>query len=236
MDVGKSLTFVFDDPEWVTKVLIGGLVILLSGLLLPVLLIGLGLVFILNGYMIDVVRNVMDGVEHPMPRWEEWGKWFNVGIKLFVIELVWAIPSIFFALLTLVGNALADNSGSGLALLGTLFAVGSSLLQLVWGVVLLLVLPAVIVHFAETEKIAAGFDFGYISDFVQKNLVNIIIAAVVLVVAGILASIVGVILCVVGLLFTLFWAQMVEAHLYGQLGKIYNESREDTASLPPTLG
>jgi hypothetical protein len=234
MDVARSLTFVFEDPEWVTKVLIGGMLILLTLLLMPIL-VGFALAFILNGYMVDVIRNTMSGMEHPMPRWEEWGKWFNTGIKLFVIELVWAIPAILFSLLTLVGEALAGDSGSGLALLGTLFTVGSSLLQFVWSVVLLLILPAVLVRFAETERIAAGFDFGYIADFVQKNLVNIIIAAVVMIVAGILATIVGFILCVVGLLFTLFWVEMVEAHLYGQMGKIYNDLRGDTTPLPPAL-
>ncbi len=234
MDVAKSLTFVFDDPEWVTKVLIGGIILLLAGLLLPIL-VGIALVFVLNGYTVDVIRNVMDGVEHPMPRWEDWGKWFNTGVKLFVIEIVWSIPAFFFLLIMLVGEALAGDSSSGLALLGSLFTIGSSLLQLVWGIVLLLALPAVLVHFAETEQISAGFDFGYIADFIQKNLVNIIVTAVVMIVAGILATIVGTILCLVGLIFTLFWVEMVEAHLYGQLGKLYREAQAGATPLPPAM-
>ncbi len=232
MDVVKALTYVFDDPEWVVKVLIGGIVILLGFLLMPILL-GFGLFFVINGYMVDVIRNVMDGMKLPMPKWEEWGKWVGTGVKLFAIEIIWAIPLIFFILLLFVGNALTNSGGSGLAALGALFTLVAFFLQSVWGIVLLLVLPAVTVHFAETEQISAGFDFGYISDFVQKNLVNIIIAAVVSIVAVLLASIVGTILCVVGSIFTFFWAQMVEAHLYGQLGKLYRESQGGLTTLPP---
>ena len=40
MDIGKSISYVFEDSEWLTKVLVGSVVIIVSALL-SVVLVGL---------------------------------------------------------------------------------------------------------------------------------------------------------------------------------------------------
>ena len=48
MDIGKAFRFVFEDHDWVTKVLIGGVMSLLSPLLIGV--------FFLAGYSVDLIN------------------------------------------------------------------------------------------------------------------------------------------------------------------------------------
>ncbi len=221
MDIVKSLTFQFEDPEWLVKILIGAILVLLGILTLPII-VGFALLFVLGGYVVEVVRNVMEGKETPMPQWDEWGKLFSEGLKFFIIELVWSIPSIIFLIFEEIGHFMA-NGHSATAALGTLFVLVFSLLNLAWGVVLMFITPAVLVNFAKVGEVSAGFDLSFIFDFVQKEVVNIVIAAVIIWVAALAASIAGLILCLIGIFPALFWLTMVEAHLYGQIGKEYFE-------------
>ena len=85
MDIGKSFTFIFDDEEWVSKLLIGVLFVLASTVIV-------GIPFLL-GYMIRIVRNVMAGNEKPLPGWDDLGDLLKEGLILAVILIIWAIPS-----------------------------------------------------------------------------------------------------------------------------------------------
>ena len=78
MDVNKAFTFVFDDERWITKVLIGSVLLFFSFLIVPV--------FFFAGYMIQIVRTVMDGLEDPLPEWEEWGRLFKDGLVYEFME------------------------------------------------------------------------------------------------------------------------------------------------------
>jgi len=222
MDIVKSLTFQFEDPEWLVKILIGAILVLLGILTLPII-VGFALIFVLGGYVVEVVRNVMEGKETPMPQWDEWGKLFSEGLKFFIIELVWSIPSILFIIFEEIGRLMTNGNSAGMATLGALFVLVFGLLNLAWGVVLMFITPAVMVNFARVGEVSAGFDLSFIFDFVQKEVVNIVIAAVIIWVAALAASIAGLILCLIGIFPALFWLTMVEAHLYGQIGKEYFE-------------
>src|SRR5207237_1112966 len=75
-DFIKPLAFVFEDPNWIPKLLMGGLFTLAS-----VLLVG---IFFIYGYLARLVRNVVAGVEHPLPEWTDLGEMFGEGAMLFV--------------------------------------------------------------------------------------------------------------------------------------------------------
>src|SRR5688572_3600757 len=84
-DFGKPFTYVFDDPRWLQKILIGGLFYLASFLLV-------GWFFIL-GYLARVVRNIIADVTLPLPEWEDLGGFFNEGVRLFGISLIYCLPA-----------------------------------------------------------------------------------------------------------------------------------------------
>ncbi|PKO21777.1 MAG: hypothetical protein CVU38_12955, partial [Chloroflexi bacterium HGW-Chloroflexi-1] len=72
MDIGKSFTYMFEDPDWLRKLGIGTLVGLI-GIVFSPILIGFIPLLMLMGYTLDVVRNTMDGRQYPLPEWEDWG-------------------------------------------------------------------------------------------------------------------------------------------------------------------
>ncbi|NOZ48474.1 MAG: DUF4013 domain-containing protein [Chloroflexi bacterium] len=216
MDIGKSISFVFEDKQWLPKILIGGLVlfgtILLSWTVIG-LIIGIGL---LLGYALEVLQNVRRGQAQPLPEWDEWGDKAVKGIKLLVVYFVWSLPLLLFAvpstLVSFLGNG--NNTGAVISLL--MFCL--SCLMFLYGILLTVLMPAITIKFAENESIADGFAFSDIFRFTRENIGDIIIVVLVLWAVQIIAGIVGTILCLIGLLFTGFWSYLVQAHLFGQIG------------------
>ena len=64
LDIGKAFTYVTEDPKWVSKVLIGG------GLIIAGFLTLVGWLFtlpVVGGYLILLLRNVIAGQPQPLP-------------------------------------------------------------------------------------------------------------------------------------------------------------------------
>lgn len=224
MDIGKSFSFIFEDPRWLTKILIGTVVMIISMVLMPFLIGILGLA-IITGYSLDVLKNVRRGDKYPLPEWQDrWGEWLVLGLKLLVVVLVWALPIILVSIPMTIGFGLADQQGG--EVIGSLVAVCFSCLLLLWTVVLLAVTPAIYIRVAETEQISAGLKFGDILSFTRDHIGEVILASLLYVAAsfvvGMVGAIVGTILCLVGLLVTIPAAQLItmliQSHLYAQVG------------------
>jgi len=225
MDIGKAFRFVFEDHDWVTKVLIGGVMSLLSPLLIGV--------FFLAGYSVDLIKNVMNDVDPPLPRWDDLGDKAVKGIKLTVIFLVWAIPIIAVSILSALFSIIVSGNGGEVEGIVAAISLCFGCINFVLGILLALVSPAIYVRFAQTEQISSGFQFGEILAFTQRNLGDIVVALLISVVASIVAAIAGTILCLIGLLFTMFWASLVQSHLFGQIGR-KDAGASALSAAPPT--
>lgn len=224
MDIGKSFSFIFEDPRWLTKILIGTVVMIISILLMPILIGFLGLA-IVTGYSLDVLKNVRRGEKYPMPEWQDhWGEWLVLGLKLLVVILVWALPIILVSIPMSIGFSLTEQQGG--EVIGGLLGACFGCLLFLWTIVLILVTPAIYIRVAETEEISAGLQFGDILAFTRDHIGEVIIASLMYLVAsfvvGLAGAIVGTILCLVGLFVTLPAASLItmliESHLYAQVG------------------
>jgi len=203
MDIGKSFTYLFDDENWVTKILIGGLFGLLSFFVI-------GIPFVL-GYTVETVKNVMDGNPRPLPDWADLGSKFTKGLMLFLIILVYSLPIILVACLSWMAAIVAGESD----IIGAFVACVNCLSGL-WGLLMAIVIPAATIRYAITGEFMSGFQFGKIFNFIANNLANYIIAFLLTMLANFIGGF-GLILCGVGVLFTSFWASLVQAHLFGQV-------------------
>jgi hypothetical protein len=226
MDVGKAFTFMFQDPNWVSKIGIGVLV-LLAGIVLTPVLIGLAAVFILMGYSLDVVRNVLDGKQHPLPEWQDWGGFFVRGLKLFGAQIVWALPFILVAIPVGIGSALTSgqNQSAGVIAIGALFLAGGIGLTILYGIFMALLYPAIYLRLARTDRFAAALEVGKLWGFTRDNIGNVIIAILLTWLAGLVGSIIaglGFFALIIGLVisipFAALWQMLVQVHLYGQIG------------------
>jgi len=218
MDIGRSFKFMFEDEGWITKILIGGI---------------LGLIpivnFVIYGYQLEVIKNVSQDQDLPLPDWDDFGGKFIKGLMVVIASFIYSLPLIlvgvvYFVMMMIVGGGAASTGSedmSGAA--GGIFAICTIALYcvaflysiIVYGFVLI---PGVM-RYAEEEEFGAFFKFGENLRVATSNLGSYIVMLLVIMLAGIVAEIVGVIACGIGVLFTIFWAMLVSGHLFGQFWK-----------------
>jgi len=215
MDIGSSFTYMFEDEDWIKKILIGGLVALI-----PIVN------FAAIGYLVQIIRNVRDGQTLPLPEWDQFGRYFMDGLWVFLILLVWSLPIIFLACLQGVGGAVLAENEDLMAAYGILSACFGCLMAL-WGIVVGIASPAIMIRYAEVGEFMAGFRFGEVFSLIRANIGSYLIVVLLIWLAGFIASF-GVILCVVGVIFTQFWSYLVSGNLMGQLAA-QQQSSELTA-------
>lgn len=215
MDYGKAFTFVFDDEEWVQKIVIGGILSLIPIVNLIVL-----------GYGLKVLKNVADGEEKPLPKWDDFADYFVQGLMSFLGGLVWALPVIFLSIgMAAVTGAISAVTGYGpepeyISVPVNICMSGLGCLSSLYGLFLGVVMPAATTKYAVSREFGAFFRVGEIFNYITSNLGSYIIALLLGLVAGVIAGF-GLIFCIVGVVFTGFWASLVSNFL---LGQVYRES------------
>ncbi|MFQ5613283.1 MAG: DUF4013 domain-containing protein [Anaerolineae bacterium] len=217
MDIGSAFTFIFDDEDWIKKLLIGG-VILLFAIPLSVVLVGIALFLPIAGYMLQTLQNVRDRQATPLPEWSDFGGLFSKGLMVTVVYIVYLIPIIILACASF-GVAFAMNEASSDAVdVLAIVNICLSCLQIIVGLAIGLFLPGALIFYAEHEQFGDAFKFGEILSFIKSNLGDYIIVFLVTWVAQFIAQF-GVILCLVGVFVTGFWALLVQSNLFGQLAR-----------------
>jgi hypothetical protein len=211
MDTSQPFSYVFDDPNWISKVIIGG-VLGITGILYPSLV----------GYLVDTARNVRDGVPQPMPQWGEdfGGRWVR-GLSLSVLGLVYfiivALP--FICLGAGLGAALGASSSSPDAAAGifsgTLLALFCAMLPA--SLIVSLVYPAIMIHYVNRGTFVSGFEFGAIWQIMSRDWDQYLLAWLLYIVASFISG-VGASICI-GVIFTMPYAMLIIAHLIGQLAQ-----------------
>jgi hypothetical protein len=213
MDVGKSFGYVFDDDEWITKILIAaailGLGLLFSWMLLiPLILAGL----LLGGYGVEITRRVLNGTTPVLPEWDDWGELIVDGVKAWVIGVVYALPLIIVAICLSVPIGIAAEDAREVS---SLFSALQSCLNFLWGIVMGLLLPAAVASFVAEGEVSAAFRFGDVFNLVRNNFGTYVIVLVIGWVAAIIGGL-GLLACGLGFLVTAPYAGWITAHLRGQ--------------------
>ena len=109
MDAAKSFSFPFEDPDWPSKLGLGALISMI-----PILN------FAWTGYLVDIIRTVMNNDGDLLPSWDDLGKKFNEGLILFGAWLVYASPILIalclpLGLITSSGLITEDNNTQDLS-------------------------------------------------------------------------------------------------------------------------
>lgn len=215
MDIGKAFSFVFEDSNWVSKIIIGGIIAIIP-------IIGW---FFVMGYVIAVARNVIQGNPQPLPEWSDFGQLFIDGLYGLVIAFVYVLPIIILAcVIMLPASLIADaaDSGGGDALL-TLTSCFFAAFAVIYGILVgWLFIPAALGRYADTNDLASALRFNEVLDISRADPAAFLIALLIAWLASFLAGF-GIILCCIGVIFTSFYAQCVTGHVYGQA---YARARE----------
>ncbi|MCC6963529.1 MAG: DUF4013 domain-containing protein [candidate division Zixibacteria bacterium] len=192
-NLGRSFTYMFEDPEWLQKILVGALFVLASMILI-------GIPFLL-GYVLLVARNTANGQPLPLPAWDNLGEKFTQGLLFFVVIILYAIPLIIVNFILMM-----------IPCIGWLAMVALSIAYA-------MILPYIYVRFARTGNISDAFDFAGMIAFLTQNTVNLLLVALLTIVFSILASF-GILALIIGYFFTAFWAQLGIAYLYGEVVRV----------------
>lgn len=204
-DLGRAFTFVFQDPRWLEKVVIGGLFWIATMLLF-------GWFFIL-GYMARIVRNVVAGVDDQLPEWSDLGEMFTEGLRLFLVAFVWYLPIVLAMIPLIIWAIVFDELGSPRL---SEMAAGCMVLTIVpLALLITFVLPAALVRASVYRSVGAGLAVGPVFAFVRDNFVNFLLAFIVYLAANFIGQM-GIIIFCIGVFFTSFWGMTVAAHAYGQ--------------------
>ena len=204
MDIGSSFTYMFEDENWIKKVLIGGIVAII-----PIVN------FAALGYIVQIIRNTRDGQPTPLPEWDQFGAYFMDGLWIFLIVLVYLIPVILLACLQGIATAALGSSKDAESVVGILSACFSCVMGL-WSLVVAVIIPAVLIRYAEVGEFMAGFRLGEVFSIITANIGSYIVMLLLMWVASFVGQL-GIILCVIGVIFTSFWSNLVGGNLMGQL-------------------
>lgn len=210
MDLGRAFGFVMEDENWLNKILIGGLI-----LIIPVF----GQIALL-GYMLDVARNVAQGNPRPLPDWSDLGNKFMKGLYMLVIGLVYALPVIiliallaFVAILIIGVTGGESDAAAGLAGL-LLFCIYP--LAFILGLFVQLLVFAGYTRYIQTDSLGTALQFSETWNMVRATPGRWVVLLLVNILCGIVGS-VGSIACGIGILFTLVYSQAVFGHVLGQV-------------------
>jgi hypothetical protein len=231
LDATKSLRYPFEDQEWPAKLGLGAIISLV-----PILN------FAWSGYMVEILRNVMNQVLQPLPTWENLETKFREGLILFGASLIYAAPILLFLCLplsliassgVLAGNTDLQEIGERLAAAaGILFAASLCVLGL-YALVLSILYPAMLVLFAREGTFASCFRLREAWGLISNNAASFFTAWALSILAGIgVGLLVGFVNLVVGFVPCVGWIlglvvsmgsgvylTAVYAHLFGQFAQ-----------------
>ena len=211
-DFARPFTFTFQDPRWVQKVLLGGLFTLAS-----VFIVG---IFFVAGYLARLVRNVIAGVPHPLPEWDDLGEYFSEGLRLFCVSLVYTLPLMGVAMIMVIPSVIAQtadndvvqNIGGGLTTCISCLMVPLSLALGLW-------LPGAMLFAIVERRFGAAFEFAQIFAFIKANIGNYVLAFVVSLVVRLIVPFGFILLCV-GVFFTAFWSLVVTCYGFAEAWRL----------------
>lgn len=222
MDINKAFRFVFDDKQWISKLLIGVLMTLTGFLIVPAL--------ILQGYLVKIIRRVMSGQDDELPEWSDYGNLLRDGFFVTAGQLIWFLPLILLLVIAGVttGGFASMVEGSDAA---GLIATGGGMLilcvTLVLVVAALFLTPALLIQYAIKGEFGALFRFGEIRDLIRDHMADILIAFLVTLVASFAISVVFGVLAIIPCLGWIAaiilglavgpYVSYVTSHLYGQI-------------------
>jgi len=211
MNLGKAFTFAFEDKDWIKKIGIAGLV-----MLIPLI----GQITVL-GWALEVTRRVIRREPETLPDWGAFGDYLVKGLKMFVIGLVYALPIILVSICFSLPSVFMQNGGDD-TMAAALSAISfcMSCIFALYGIAMAFIIPAAYANFAVTDELGSAFRFSEVFGLVRTAPSAYLLVLLGSIVAGLIAGL-GIILCFIGVIFTSAYAYVIQSHLWGQA---YNEA------------
>jgi len=214
--VGDSFGWAFRDPQWLQKMLVQGLIVLIP-------IVGW---IAMTGWLMMAFENAREGKNELPPA----GFHLDRGIAIFVMFLVYSIvldiPAfILYGLGGGTSSAGSSNNAAAAAASG-FFSLGG-----LWGFVARLILafltPSLIVN-TYHRGFAGGFDIERVWHMATVNVSNSVVAGLIVFVASLIGGF-GFVICCVGIIFTIPFENAITAAAVAWFEKV-----QSAPATPPT--
>jgi len=183
-DPAQILTFPFKDEEWLKKIFIASLLVIFS--FIPVVPLVL-----LLGYGAEIMRRIVVDQEAPsLPEWDDFSSYFNQGLRLFGVGVVFMLPAILLIGVGYLGfmipvfliefGGMSEMEAMGIMVFGYMAGFGlmsiGALISMFTGVIL----PIAGAHAVINEEFQAAFKFKEIWEIFKANWGGFVIAFLIL--------------------------------------------------------
>ena len=208
MDIVENIKYPTTDSEWIKKVLIGGIL-----LLIPILN------FVCTGYYLKVIKGSIEG-RNNMPEWDDWGDLFIKGISVLIISLAYSIiPIILISIIILIVSSsgllfagIFESASMGVVTL--LFILIGSLIGFITLFIVNLMFPMSLAMFANEWSFGDAFKIREIISRIKSVFVEYVIAIIVIYILLLLVFIVAWIPFIGWA--ALFYVMVVTGKIYGK--------------------
>jgi hypothetical protein len=221
LDYRRSLTFLFDDPDWPTTLLLVTLALLVP-LVGPIVALG---------YQATVIEALArDGVGAAAPRFvlDRLADYLLRGLRIWVVTLVLTllVVPVAFAIV-LAGNLFAavlfGQENATANVLGCLVVAVIAVLFTAAMVGAVALVTPLLVRAAIASDIGAVFDLDFLRDFLARTWRETLVAHLFHVVLNVGLFVAGALACLIGVFPALAIGTIVQAHLLGQLYLLHLE-------------
>lgn len=108
------------EQSWMNKVVIGGLVNIV-----PIVN------FIAMGYSLKYFEGLLSGTNEHLPEWQGWGDLFMIGLKAFIVTLIYMVGVIIIGALGTILGGILGGILAFLIFLGTMFLLPVAMVRFV---------------------------------------------------------------------------------------------------------
>lgn len=137
IDLGRSVTYAFEDSAWLSKLIVFLIVGFLPGLN----------VILWSGYALSIARNLARGEKHPLPSWEAWSDIAVRGLLSLVATALYFAPAALIGLGVLLIGWLSDGAESFI-----LLRLGALGVALIYSLLMNYVLTCAHARYAQTDQ------------------------------------------------------------------------------------
>lgn len=164
----EAFTFLFKDPDWISRLAIAAGLSLFNPLIIPI--------FLVTGYGCRIMQGVIVGRKPPeLPEWKDWGGLLKDGLRVYAVGLVYALPAILMmlasvAIIFVSAIPMVDNGSiePWMPVLWLSMPVGISLIM-VLSIPLQLIGQVAMAHLVAKDRFSAAFRLGELWAIFKAN-------------------------------------------------------------------
>jgi hypothetical protein len=222
IDVERGFRFIFEDPNWLKKLGIAGLLYLTIIGAIPVF-----------GWALEVQRRTMHDHEEPLPDWSAFGEYIVNAFKVWLVYVIWALPIILLILVGIIPLAIIEAAFLEYVVIAVLIFLAVILpISLAYSLFLYGLYPILSGQYLENDSIREAINVRRAIRLFRVNWIEMIVASILGYAASYIASFVGLLLCGIGVFLLAPAGMAIMFYYYGQAYRNAVKKLEHQQSLP----